>query len=351
MFAIQRSKSSRTGRRIFIRRSIHILASAIGLLTLFEPAHAARTLFVVGFAVPGEAVQSGIAPAFAKKWAAEHKGEKVEFQYSWGGSSVQARNVIQGLEADVVYLSDWTDVNRIAEAKLIRDGWNEGNRGIVSKSIAVFRVNSGNPKGLKLWSDLERSGVKVVTPNPRTSGAARWNLLALYGAVIKNGGTPAQAEQALRRLFRNVVTFGESGRATTQDFERGVADVAITYENEVLLRRRQGKEAAFVIPPSTIYIENAAAVVDASVEKHGNRDIAEAFVKFLRAPEAQKILLDFGFRSIDDNLTKTLGSRYPVPPQVFDIGLLGGWPKVQKDLFDKGALWDRIIRTERRTKQ
>lgn len=328
-----------------------ILTAVLGLVIAPPAVQAvpARKLFIVGFAVPGEAVQQGIAPAFARKWAAEHNGERIEFEYSWGGSSVQARNVLQGLEADVVYLSDWTDVNRIAEAGLIKADWNDGNRGIVSRSLAVLRVNRGNPLAIKRWSDLERPGVKVLTPNPRTSGAARWNLLAMYGAVIKNGGTPAQAEQALRGLYRNVVTFGESGRATTQDFERGVGDVAITYENEILLRRRQGKEAAFVIPPSTIYIENAAAVVDASVEKHGNRDVAEAFLVFLRSQAAQKVLLDFGFRSIDDALTRTQASRYPVPPQVFDIGLLGGWPKVQREIFDRGGLWDRIIRTERRT--
>lgn len=329
-----------------------ILTALLGIVIAPLSARAVETrqLFIVGFAVPGEAVQQGIAPAFARQWAAEHHGERIEFQYSWGGSSVQARNVLQGLEADVVYLSDWTDVNRIAEAGLINAHWNDGNRGIVSKSLAVLRVNRGNPLGIRRWSDIERPGVRVLTPNPRTSGAARWNLLALYGAVIKNGGTPAQAEQALRNLYRNVVTFGESGRATTQDFERGVGDIAITYENEILLRRRQGKEAYFVTPPSTIYIENAAAVVDVNVDKHGNRAVAEAFLAFLRSTAAQKILLDFGFRSIDDAITRTQASRYPVPPQVFDISLLGGWPKVQQEIFNRGGLWDRIIRTERRAR-
>lgn len=330
-----------------------IAAAALVVTIVAPPAHAvaSRRLFVVGYAVPGEAVQQGIAPAFARKWAAEHQGERIEFQYSFGGSSIQARNVISGLEADVVYLSDWSDVNRIQEAGLIRHDWNAGNRGIVSKSLVVLRVPLGNPGHVRDWSEVLRPGAKVLTPNPRTSGAARWNILALYGSVLKNGGTPAQAEAALRALYRNVVTFGESGRATTQDFERGVGEIALTYENEILLRRRQGREAAFAIPASTIYIENPAAVVDEYADRHGVRDVAAAFVAFLRSPEAQRILLEFGFRSIDDNLTRTLAARYPVPPQVFDVGFLGGWPQVQRQLFDRGGLWDRIIRSERRERR
>ncbi len=305
-------------------------------------------LFIVGFAVPGEAVQQEIAPAFSKKWAQEHPGEEVEFQFSWGGSSSQARNVISGLEADVVYLSDWTDVNRIQEAGLINHEWNTDGAGIISKSVVVFRVNPGNPLKLNDWPDLLKPGVKILTPNPQTSGSARWNILALYGSTLKQGGTEAQAEEALRALYRNVVTLGESGRATTQDFERGVGDVALTYENEVYLFQKQGKQVEFVIPASTIYIENAAAVVDTYANKHKVKEIAEAFISFLKSPEAQKILSGWGFRSVDKDIAKEYESQYPIPSQAFDIEFLGGWPKVQKQLFDQESLWDKIIQTEKK---
>jgi sulfate transport system substrate-binding protein len=190
--------------------------------------------------------------------------------------------------------------------------------------------------------------VKVLTPNPQTSGAARWNILALYGSVLKQGGSADEAEQSLRALYRNVVTLGESGRATTQDFERGIGDVALTYENETLLFRKQGKEVEFVIPSSTIYIENPAAVVDTYADKHGVKNAAEAFVSFLRSPEVQKILVNWGFRSIDDSISQENAERFPTPPQAFDVELLGGWPKIQKDFFEPGGLWEKIIQTERR---
>lgn len=307
-----------------------------------------RTLFVVGFAVPGEAIQKEIAPAFAKQWAARHPGDEIRFQYSWGGSSVQARNVIAGLDADVVYLSDWTDVHRIEEAGLITHEWNARKSGIVSRSLVVFRVNPGNLLGLKDWPDLMRQGVKVLTPNPQTSGSARWNILALYGSVLKKGGTPEKAESALRALYRNIVTLGESGRATTQDFERGIGDVALTYENEAWYFRRRGRTVEFVIPPSTIIIENAAAVVDRYASGHGVEDVARAFVEFLRSAEAQRILASWGFRPVDEVVAAEFSSQYPSPEHSFDIEELGGWPKIQKELFEAGGLWEKIVLTERR---
>lgn len=331
-----------------------LLLSLTSIVAIFNAGRAneqtikKKKLFIVGFAIPGEAIQQEIAPAFAKKWAQEHSGEKVEFQYSWGGSSVQARNVISGLEADVVYLSDWTDVHRIQEEGLITHDWNANGKGIVSKSVVVFRVSPGNPLNLKDWPDLLKSGVKVLTPNPQTSGSARWNILALYGSVINQGATVTQAQEALRSLYRNVVTLGESGRATTQDFERGVGDVALTYENEIYLFKKQGKEIEFVIPPRTIYIENPAAVVDSYADDHGVKEIASAFVSFLRSNEAQKILSEWGFRSVNEGVAKEYESRYPLSAQVFDIESIGGWPKLQKDLFDSGRIWEKIVQTERR---
>lgn len=310
-----------------------------------------RKLLIAGFSVPGEAVMQGIAPAFARKWAAAHGGEVVEFDYSWAGSSAQARNVVAGLEADVVYFSDWSDVDQIAKVGLITGDWNANGRSIVSKSLVVFRLNPGNPLGIRNWLDLQKPGVRIVTPNPRTSGGARWNILALYGAALKSGANAAAAENALRALYRNVVVFDENARASTQSFERGVADVSITYENELLLRRRQGQSVEFIIPASTIVIENPAVVVDAYAQKHGTADIANTFVAYLHSDEAQKVLADFGLRPANPAILKRFASRFPTPEKAFDLLFLGGGPAIHAMIFDRGGLWDRIVRTERRTER
>lgn len=309
----------------------------------------ARKLFVVGFAVPGEALEQEIAPAFAKEWAKSHPNEQIEFQFSWGGSSVQARNVISGLEADVVYLSDWTDVQKIQEAGLIEHEWDKDNFGIVSKSLVVFRVAPGNPLGIKDWDDLLKPGAKVLTPNPQTSGSARWNILALYGTLLRKTNSADKAVEGLRELYRNVVTLGESGRATTQDFERGVGDIAITYENEVLLFKKQGKEVEFVIPSSTIVIENAAAVVDSYANQHKVKDVADGFLEFLRSNEAQQILSQWGFRSIDSKITAENVQTYASAQDEFSIADLGGWPKAQTEIFGPDGVWEKIIQTERKS--
>ncbi|MBI1869569.1 MAG: sulfate ABC transporter substrate-binding protein [Chlamydiae bacterium] len=307
-----------------------------------------RKLFIVGFSVPGEAVEKEIAPLFSKKWTEKHPGEEIEFQFSWGASGAQARNVILGLDADIVYLSLEPDVRLIEKAGLIHHDWNLENKGIVSKSVIVFRVEPGNPFHIKDWADILKAGVKVLTPNPQTSGGARWNILALYGSILKQGGNVSDAENALRALYGNVVTFGESARASIQDFERGVGQIALTYENEVLWLRKQGKSVEFVIPSSTIYIENPAAVVDTYTDQHGVKDIAQTFLEFLRSEEAQKILAEWGFRSIHARIEEEYRSRFPLLPQAFDIGFLGGWSKVETDLFNPGSLWTKIIQTERK---
>ncbi len=337
-------------KNAFRYMSAAILIVAVGLV-VSPPrieATAKRKICVAGYSVPGEAVMQGIAPAFARKWATEHGGEVVEFEYSWTGSSAQARNVIAGNGADVIYLSDWSDVEQIVKAGLITQDWYAGGQGIVSQSVVVLRVPTGNPANVKLWMDVTRPGVKIVTPNPRTSGGARWNILALYGAVLKSGGNAAAAEEALRAFYRNVVVFDENARASTQSFERGVADVSITYENELLLRRRQGKQVDFVIPPSTIIIENPAAVVDVNSAKHGVSDIAAAFVKYLRDPVSQKVLAEFGLRPADPAVHQKYSMRFPTSPGQFDLAYLGGGPKIYREIFEKGGLWDRIVRSERR---
>ena len=306
-----------------------------------------RKLLIVGFSVIGEAIEKEIVPAFVKKWKNEHNGEQIEFQYSWGASTAQARNVIAGLEADVVFLSLWPDVDLIQKAGLITHEWNADKKGIVSKSVVVFRVLENNPLQIKDWSDLVKDGVKVLTPNPLTSGGARWNILALYGAILKHGQTSEEAEQILRALYRNVVTFAENARASIQDFERGMADVVITYENEVLFLKKQGKSVEYVIPPSTIYIENPAAVVDLYADKHGTKDVALAFIDYLKSVESQKIFSEWGFRSILDDILNEKRQQYPVLPEAFDIEYIGGWPKVQEDFFGTQGLWAKIVQTER----
>lgn len=333
-------------KRILLAAAIFAVALILGYLNLKNPTSPSqqKKLFVAGFAVPADAITEGIVPAFQKQWADSHAGENVEFDFSWGGSSVQARNVISGLEADVVFLSDWTDVDRISKSGLIAPDWNSDGQGIVSKSVVVFRVKPDNPLQLKDWPDLLKPGIKLLTPNPKTSGSARWNILALYGTQLRRGATPEEAQAALVTFYGNVVTFGESGRATTQDFERGVGDVALTYENEVLNLIRKGAKIDYVVPPSTIIIENSAAVVDEYAARHGVKDVADGFLDFLRSAEGQRILASYGFRPVHPDVERELTAQFPIPPDAFDIAYLGGWPKVEEEIFAAKALWDQVVR-------
>jgi sulfate/thiosulfate transport system substrate-binding protein len=301
-----------------------------------------RTLTLGAYTTPREVYGREIIPAFQRHWK-ERTGQEVKFQESYLGSGAQARAVIGGFEADVVALSLEPDVQKIAEAGLITHDWKANpTGGMVSRSVVVLGVRPGNPKGVRDWDDLRRAGVSVLTPSPRTSGGAMWNIAALHGAVSRGrAGGGAPPETVLREVLRNVAVMDKGARESMLSFENGVGDVAITYENEVLVARQAGKAMDYVIPSSTILIENPVAVVDTYVDEHGTRDVAEAFVAFLRTPEVQRMYARYGLRAVDAAVAQETAAQYPAVGDLFTIRDLGGWPGVTKSLFDQGALFDR----------
>jgi len=300
-------------------------------------------LTFVSFAVT-QAAYEKIVPLFTEKWKQEHNQE-VSFNQSYGGSGSQARSVIDGLEADVVALALALDTKKIEKAKLIEPGWEKEapNDSIVTKSVAVLVTREGNPKNIKGWEDLTRPDIKVITANPKTSGGARWNFLALWGAVSQTGGDATKAEAFTNSVFKNVPILPKDAReATDVFFKQGQGDVLINYENEVLLAKQKGEVLPFVIPDPNISIDYPIAVVDANVDKHGTREVAEAFVQFLFTPEAQREFSKVGFRSVDAGVAKDSAKDFPTIKKLFTITDLGGWDKVQKAYFDDGAVFDKI---------
>jgi sulfate/thiosulfate-binding protein len=254
--------------------------------------------------------------------------------------------VINGFEADVVALSLAPDVDVIAEAGLITHDWTDApDRGMVSSSIAVFDVRPGNPEGLRDWDDLARPGVEVLTPDPASSGGARWNILGAYGAAMRGyAGVQDEDETAaqdlLRGIFSNVIALDKTARDSIKNFESGNGDVAITYENEILTAQDAGLEDEMVIPPSTIMIENPVAVVDRYAEKHCVQDVAEAFVDYLHTPEAKEMYTTVGFlRSTTPAKARKGAGGYEPVKDLFTVEDFGGWPALNQQLFSESGLF------------
>jgi sulfate transport system substrate-binding protein len=304
-------------------------------------ATATRTLVLGAYTTPREVYGKAIIPAFQRHWK-ERTGETVTFQESYLGSGAQARAIVGGFEADVAALSLEADVDAVAKAGLIAHDWKaDAYQGMVTRSVVVLAVRAGNPKGVREWDDLRAPGLNVLTPNARTSGGAMWNVCALYGAA-RRGHTATAAEDLLRDVLRNVSVMDKGARESIVNFEKGVGDVAITYENEVLVGQKAGQSYQYVVPGSTILIENPVAVIDRYADKHGTRDVAEAFVAFLRSAEAQRAFADYGYRPVEPGVAAEVAGRFPAVKDLFSIRDLGGWPEVQKTLFAPDALYDRV---------
>jgi sulfate/thiosulfate transport system substrate-binding protein len=318
------------------------LLAALAAAVLASVAGAATTdvkLSLVAYSTPREAYNK-LIPEFQKTPA----GKDVSFSQSYAASGDQARAVEAGLDADVVALSLAPDVDELVSAGLVDPRWKrQSYRGMVTNSLVVFVVREGNPKRIRSWSDLTRKGVQVVTPNPFTSGGARWNVMAAYGAQRKLGKTDRQAQDYLLRLFRNVVSQDKSARDSLQTFNAGRGDVLLAYENEALFARSRNQGFPFVIPRSTILIENPIAVLKGSDHK----EEANAFLRFLRTPAAQRTFAENGYRPVNKAVAKEFRSRFPARPGQFTIDQLGlgGWERVQKRFFDpKTGIMARIER-------
>ena len=306
-------------------------------------------LTLAAYSTPSEAYGK-IIPLFVGQWKTQHN-QDVTFEESYGGSGAQSRAVVGGLEADVVALSLEGDVTNITKAGLITRNWKAApNKGIVTTSIVAFAVRKGNPKNIHDWTDLAQSGLQVLTPDPKTSGGAQWNILALYGAALRGKvkGVPANDEAAATKflvsVLKNVTALDKDARSSITNFETGNGDVAITYENEVLLGKQSGKDYELVIPTSTISIENPVAVVDGYSDKHGTTEIADAFVKFLFTKDAQQIFAQSGFRSIDSDVAAATSSQFPKVEDLFTIGdVFGGWSTAKPKYFGDNGIYAQAI--------
>jgi sulfate/thiosulfate transport system substrate-binding protein len=284
--------------------------------------------------------------AFAKHWK-EKSGKDVTINASHGGSSKQARAVIDGLEADVVTLALAADIDAIAEAGLVNKDWQSrlDKNSAPYQSTLGFLVRKGNPKGIKNWDDLIKEGVEVITPNPKTSGVARWNFLAAYGwALDTYGNDEAKATDYITKLYANVPVLDSGARgASTTFIERGIGDVLINWENELLLATKEGGDKFEIVVPSlSILAEPTVAVVDKNVDKKGTREIAEAYLKFLYTEEGQNLAGKHFFRPSDPVILAKYSSQYP-QLKLFTINdVFGGWGPATKKFFDDGAVFDQI---------
>jgi sulfate/thiosulfate transport system substrate-binding protein len=284
-------------------------------------------LTLVAYSTPRE-VYEDLIPAFAKTKA----GSGVTFDQSYPSSGEQSRAVASGLPADVVAFSLEPDVTRLVEADLVAPDWaDDEHKGMVSNSVVVLAVRKGNPKGIQGWDDLVRDDVEVITPNPFTSGGARWNVMAAYGAQLEQGKSKAEAIAYLRKLFHNVPVQDKSARESLQTFAGGKGDVLIAYENEAITAQQKGEELEYVIPDETILIENPIAVVSESDAP----EQAKAFVDYARSEPAQKVFAEKGYRSLLPDLVDA--KRYPKPASLFTIEKFGGWDAVMRDFFDRDA--------------
>ncbi|GIL34326.1 MULTISPECIES: sulfate ABC transporter substrate-binding protein [Phycicoccus] len=291
-------------------------------------AGATTTLNLYGYAVPKVGYDL-VIPAFQKTEA----GKGVQFQQSYGASGDQSRKVAAGAEADIVSFSVEPDVTRLVDAKMVDPGWSSGeHRGIPFGSVVTIVVRKGNPKGIKDWDDLLKPGVEVVTPNPFSSGSAKWNLLAPY-AVKSQGGQDVQAglDYVNALVSDHVKVQPKSGREATETFLQGSGDALLSYENEALFIEREGDPVEHVTPPQTFKIENPVAVLSTSK----NAAKAKAFDEFLYTPQAQKLWAQAGFRPVDETVAAEFAADFPAPEKLWTIADLGGWSTVDPALFDK----------------
>jgi sulfate/thiosulfate transport system substrate-binding protein len=309
------------------------------LLVLVFPALAAGAskdtkLALVAYSTPRDAYGQ-LTSAFQKTAV----GKDVSFSQSYGASGEQSRAVASGLNADIVAFSLAPDISALVQKKLVPQNWNKGKfRGMVTRSVVVFVVRDGNPKKIKTWNDLLKAGVQIVTPNPFTSGGARWNVMAAYGGALRAGKTAKQAETYLAQMWKHVVAQPASAREGLQTFLAGRGDVFLAYENEALFAQQHGQSVQFVIPKATILIENPIAVTSTSQHKAQ----ARAFINFLRTKPAQRIFAQNGYRPVIKGVTQ--GLNFPNRPQLFTIKYVGGWGKIEKKFFDpRSGVMAKII--------
>ncbi len=334
-----------TIHRIIARASIAALAASLALVS--TTVRAERTLLNVSYD-PTRELYEEYNKAFAQHWK-QKTGQDVKIQQSHGGSGKQARTVIDGLPADVVTLALAYDIDSIAaKGKLLPANWQTRlpDNSSPYTSTIVFLVRKGNPKGIKDWGDLARPGVSVITPNPKTSGGARWNYLAGWAWALKQpGGSAATAEAFLGKLYRNVPVLDTGARGSLTTFaQRGIGDVLISWENEAFLATRDLDKGKFdiVVPSVSILAEPPVAVVDKVALRKGTSDLARAYLEYLYTKQAQEIIARHYYRPRDPEIAAKYESVFPKIPTMVTIADFGGWGKAQATHFDDGGVFDRI---------
>jgi len=339
-------------RLLAARRALLLSCVGAAALLAFSPAQAAGpTLLNVSYDVAREFFKE-INPAFQKSWKAS-TGEDLAINQSHGGSSKQARAVLDGLEADVVTMNQSSDIDVLAtRGKLLPEDWAKRlpNNAAPTTSVTVILVRKGNPKAIKDWGDLAKPGTSVVIPNPKITGNGRYSYVAAWGSVIKAGGTPAQARELVQKIFANVPVFDGGGRAATTTFaQRKIGDALATFESEVpLILREFGNDFEAVYPAWSILAENPVTVVDKVVDKRGTRKVAEAYLKYLWSDEGQELAAKHSLRPRSAKVLAKYSKQFP-KLQLFTVDeLFGGWKKAQKDHFDDGGLYDQIIATAKK---
>lgn len=306
---------------VVVVSALSLLGALFGLSACGSSGGASKQITLVAYSTPQGAFEK-LIPAFQ----ATPEGKGVSFSQSYGPSGEQSRAVANGLHADVVNFSLEPDVERLVKAGLVSPDWNQNStHGFVTNSVAVIIVRKGNPKHIENWSDLIKPGVEVLTPNPFTSGSARWNVMAAYGAQLKEGKTPAQAQEYLTTLFHHVVSQDSSARNALQTFLGGRGDALIDYEDEAISDQKKGAAIEYVIPKDTILIQNPIAVV-------GSSEAAKKFVAYLLSPAGQAIWAQKGYRPVISGVPGA--EKFPTPSGLFTIESLGGWKTVSKQFFE-----------------
>jgi sulfate transport system substrate-binding protein len=329
-------------------RAAAALAAVAGLVGGgAAPAHAKEVRLLNVSYDPTRELYDAVNGAFAKHWKAR-TGDDVAVRQSHGGSGKQARSVIDGLEADVVTLALAYDVDALAKAGLLAADWQAKlpHNAAPYTSTIVFLVRKGNPKGIRGWDDLVKPGVQVITPNPKTSGGARWNYLAAWAhALRKGGGDEAKAKEFVRAVFRNVPVLDSGARGSTTTFvERGIGDVLLSWENEAfLVTERLGKgRFELVVPALSILAEPTVAVVDKNADRHGTRAVAQAYLEFLYGPEGQELAAQSFYRPRDPEVAARHAARFPKLELATVDAVFGGWQRAQAVHFADGGVFDQV---------
>ena len=318
-----------------------LLASMSCLPKAPQTSSGGRTITVYGFSVMKEVLEKAIFPAFAAKWKQE-RGEDVQFTSSFAGSETVTNQILQGVGAEVAILSIERDVDRLQQGGAVTSDWhNLPNRAIVNKTPFIILVRKGNPKGIRDFADLAKPGVKLIHPDPVSSGGAMWSVLAIYGSELKKseaqeGGVrdEARALQTLKAIWRNVISTPGSAREARTQFETGFGDALITYELEALLMRQAGAAIDVVVPEATIFSEHPAVIIDRNVTAQ-ERPVIDAFIAYLWSDEAQRAFVQYHFRSASNEALNEANKEFAQIKTPFAIDYLGGWGKAYPEIIER----------------